>query len=539
MFYSSFIMNPFSIFVIFYATAFLMEILEQWQNLVLSWTAIFLVILLVFTRITRLKFLIFLLLTTGYFLIFLFPDVDNHVNIIIYLNLALLAGGIYSYFVIKDRNLSQQNSEYFEIVLPMVRSLLIIVYFLAGFHKLNRDFFNPQVSCAKVFFLKIITSIRTEVFGLPLFFWLIVISLVTFWYLIFYKLSTFRDNKPLKFGLLTMIIPLAWEASTLLEAHATFLASLVSLIGFLSALVVVTWEILGGLLLSIPKFQLPILVFSLMMHSIFALIDFVAFGTLALALLFSFIPQNYYQLLIDNLYINIFKFKVNRVYLYFLLNTLGDLIAGIDYRIHPIPNYRIIIELLFYLSVVIVIYPLISVIFLPAAKRPVWKGVSIFNSKMPKFMLFFPLFLVVFGFSSYLGLGTAGNFSMFSNLKTEGETSNHLLLSQNPLKVFKYQEDTVKIYVAFTEKNNQRYYASLNQIPLQGHSLPLVEFKKLIYYWTKTNQKVSMMFKYQGESYPTRDIVNDPTWKTTKQNWEMKLMNFRVISPNQPNECRW
>ena len=532
-------MNPFSIFVIFYATAFLMEMLEKWKNPWFSWIALGIVILLIFTRITKFKFILFLIVTTAYFLIFLFPDVANHVNLLIYLNIALIVGGVYSYFIAGDRDSSEGDNEYYEMMLPLLRSALIIVYFLAGFHKLNRDFFNPQVSCAKVFFLRIVEASQTEFLSLSLFFWLIVISLVGFWYLLFKKVSLFSKNKYLNFGFLGAVIPLAWSISVLLQTHAIFLTSLIPIIGFLTAIVVVAWEILGGLLLFVAKLQLPILVFSLMMHLILAPIGFVDFAALAFALLLTFIPQNYYQLLINNIYINIWKIKINRVYLYFFLNTLGGLIAGISYRIHTVPNLKIITGLLFNLSAIIFIFPLVSVVLLPVTKRPNWTGVSIFNSKMPKFMGLFPLFLFAFGFSSYLGLGTAGNFSMFSNLKTEGMTSNHLLLSQNPLKIFKYQEDTVKIHVAFSEKNNQKFDLHLNNRPLKGNSLPLVEFKKIIYDWTKTNQKVSMMFKYRGKAYPTRDIINDPTWKTNKRTWEMKLMNFRLISPVEPNECSW
>ena len=225
-------MNPFSIFVIFYATAFLMEILETWQNLVLSWTAIFMVILLIFPRITRIKFLIFLVLTTAYFLIFLFPDVENHVNLTIYLNVALIVGGIYSYFITSDRNLSEQNSEYFEIILPILRSSLIIVYSLAGFHKLNRDFFNPQVSCSGVFFLNIVKAVKADFFGLPLFFLLIVFSLAFCWYLCSKKITLLRKKKLLKLVLLVMILPLTWGISISLEAHANLLAPLVPLITF-------------------------------------------------------------------------------------------------------------------------------------------------------------------------------------------------------------------------------------------------------------------------------------------------------------------
>ena len=529
-------MNPFSIFVIFYATAFLMEMLEKWKYPGFSWTALSIVIFLVFTRITKLKFLIFLLLTSAYFLIFRFPDVANHVNLLIYLNIALIVGGIYSCFITRDRNSSRQDNEYWEMMLPILRSSLVIVYFIAGFHKFNRDFFNPKVSCARVFFLRVVSAINTELLSLPLFFWLTVIFLLCFWYLLSKKSTIFSNNKYLYFGFLVVIVPLSWVILVLLQAHTTFLVFLIPLIAFLTAVLIVTWEILGGLLLSVAKFQLPILFFSLMMHLILAPIGFVDFGALALSLLLTFIPPNYYQSLIDNIHINIFEFKLNRAYIYFLLNTLGGLIAGISYRIHTLTHIKIITGFLFDISALIFIYPLLATFLLSEAKRPIWTGVSLFNSKMPKFMLVFPIFLMTFGFNSYFGLGTAGNFSMFSNLKTEGMTSNHLLLSQNPLKIFNYQEDTVKIYVAF---NHKRSHITLNNRPLRGHSLPLVELKKLIYNWTKANKKVAMMFKYQDKVYQTRDIVNDPTWKTTKQNWEMKLMNFRLISPIEPNECRW
>ena len=530
-------MNPFSIFVIFYATAFLMEMLEKWKYPGFSFAALFIVVFLVFTRVNKLKFLIFLLLTTAYFLIFRFPDVANHVNLLIYLNIALIVGGIYSYFI--DRDFSEQDERYFAMMLPILRSALILVYFIAGFHKLNRDFFNPQVSCASVFFLRIVSVIKTDFLSLPILFWLIFILLLYFWHLLSSNLSILGNNKYLDFILFMAIGPLAWEILVLFKANTSFLLSLIPLISFLTAIVVVAWEMLGGLLLAVAKFQLPILVFSLIMHFILAPIGFVDFGALALALLLTFIPQNYYQLLINNICLNIFNFKINRVHIYFLLNTLGGIIAGISYHIYYLPNLKIITGFLFNLSAIIFIYPLISVIFLPFTQRPTWIGVSVFNSKMPKFMLFFPLLLVIFGFSSYLGLGTAGNFSMFSNLKTEGIKSNHLLLSQNPLKLFNYQEDTVEIYIAFKEKNNRRFNINLNNRPLQGHSLPLVEFKKIIYKWTKTNQKVSMIFKYKDKVYQNRDIINDPVWKTTQQNWEMKLMNFRLISPVEPNECRW
>ena len=531
-------MNPFAIFVTCYATAFLMEMLEKWKYPGFSLAALGLVTFVVFTRITKLKFLIFLILTSAYFLIWRFPDVANHVNLIIYLNISLIIGGIYSYFLPRDRASSypSQDEAYFEMMLPILRVSLILVYFLAGFHKFNQDFFNPQVSCARDFLLRIVSVVELKFLGLSLFFWLTIILLITFWHLVAYKLTIFNRNKQLTFGLLITIIPLAWLVSVMVQTNPNLLSSLLPLLSFLTAIVVVTWEMLGGSLLTIAKLQLPILFFSLLMHLILAPIGFVDFGALAIALLFTFIPHNYYQLLIKNINMTVLGRNINRVHVYFLFNTSAGIFAGINYLFYPLPNLRIFTGFLFCIAAIILIYPLLSVILLPASQRPSWQGVSVFKAKIPKFLLFFPLFLLIFGFSSYLGLGTAGNFSMFSNLKTEGRTSNHFLLSQNPFKIFDYQEDIVEIHIAFNDKGQ---YLTLNNRPLQGHYLPMIEFKKLIYDLTKDNRKIAIEFKYRDQVYQTRDIINDPIWKTSKQNWEMKLMNFRLISPVEPNECRW
>lgn len=67
------------------------------------------------------------------------------------------------------------------------------------------------------------------------------------------------------------------------------------------------------------------------------------------------------------------------------------------------------------------------------------------SASMPKFMAVFLIGLCCFGLMPYLGLRTAGTFSMFSNLRTEGPRSNHLLLATNPLKRWGYQEDVVWI----------------------------------------------------------------------------------------------
>ena len=142
-------------------------------------------------------------------------------------------------------------------------------------------------------------------------------------------------------------------------------------------------------------------------------------------------------------------------------------------------------------------------------------------------MLVFLVLLFLYGMTPYLGLRTTGNFTMFSNLRTEGTSSNHLLLSSNPIKVWDYQEDVVQ----FMEIRHGR--------GLKGKSLPVVEFRKAIYKWTQAGQTVPLELEYRGEIYSTEDIVKDPVWSTEKRNWEMMLLDFRDIQPEGPNQCRW
>jgi hypothetical protein len=39
--------------------------------------------------------------------------------------------------------------------------------------------------------------------------------------------------------------------------------------------------------------------------------------------------------------------------------------------------------------------------------------------------------------------------------------------------------------------------------------------------------------------YETEDVVHDPDWQSAKRDWEMRLMDFRVIHREGPNRCRW
>lgn len=63
----------------------------------------------------------------------------------------------------------------------------------------------------------------------------------------------------------------------------------------------------------------------------------------------------------------------------------------------------------------------------------------------------------------------------------------------------------------------------------------------MIYDWTQAGQTVPVVFEYQGQTYDSPNIVQEPEWQTPRRNWEMYLLDFRVIEPENsgPNLCRW
>lgn len=146
---------------------------------------------------------------------------------------------------------------------------------------------------------------------------------------------------------------------------------------------------------------------------------------------------------------------------------------------------------------------------------------------------FLPLLLVCLILSfwtlkSYIGLGNAGNLTMFSNLVTEKSTNNHLLIDTKKTKIFDFEEDAVTI-IYLNNKNITENY--------NGFKLPLVEFRFLVNYWSKTyKDEVPCKLIYKGKVFETKDICNSEFSQTK---WWYKYLNFRKIQAKGPNECRW
>jgi hypothetical protein len=473
---------------------------------------------LILAGITRRTLFVFLAASTAHSVSVQFPDVANHVNVEISCNILLMVGIAYS--LSRPREAFTDN-DFFEMTRPALQATLILVYTVAGFDKLNSDFLNPEVSCIRSLVGDLTRMATLRPFGVPN-----GLLLATGAALMPAALLPRRTVGPwlpaatrvagVGLVLLTAAVALELGPDVSPSVAGTAITAM--------AAMVIVWELGGGLLLAVPKAQGPVLAFSWIMHTMLSFIGFVDFGALALALLFTFVPTRYQELASERA--PVFGRRLSRAQLYFAICMLSGVFSGLHHRLGA--------AICFNLAGAVLFWPLLAARVGPAP-RPTWDGVSLRNGSTPRWLFLFPVLLLFHGLTPYLGLRTAGNFSMFSNLRTEGPRSNHLLLGGNPLKLWGYQEDVVK----FVRIDDRAAAIGYQYQPLEAQELPVVEFRKLVDKWNRAGAVVPMTIEYRGRVYETRDIVHDPEWHPSGPDWAMRLMDFRVIQPEGPNRCRW
>lgn len=522
-------LDRYSIFVVLYATAFLLEMVEHWRYPGFTAAAICISILLVW-KTNRVLFLFFLVVTTAYFIIFRFPEVANHVNLIIFCNVALIGGILHSLVKVEA---CATDDAFFGKFEPILRLMIIVTFSVAGFHKLNYDFINPEISCVYSLVISKYSLINMTFLGMPAFVPFALIALITSYLLwrqvprpALPRLDVFAIRAPMVAIVAGALILLAVsETSTIQSPQHLFV--------FLVAVMVLCWQLVEGPLLFIRGFQWFALFFCLVVHAQLAMIGIADFQSVAIALLMPFVPLGVLEAWNHKANLTLLGVSVHRVHAYFLLNLIAGFLSGIDNHIHDIVSIKMAAGFLFNIGLLIMLWPIIADLF-SHDRTWRWDGVSVLDRRTPKFLYVFPIALLLFGMTSHFGLRTAGNFSMFSNLRTEGE-SNHLLFSNNPLKFAGYQEDVVTVH----EIDDEAAKIGHQYMPLKGNEIPVVEFKKLILNWREEHQVVPMVFEYDGKVYATDNIIEEPDWQVDGYDLEMKLMDFRVIQPQGPNRCSW
>lgn len=134
-----------------------------------------------------------------------------------------------------------------------------------------------------------------------------------------------------------------------------------------------------------------------------------------------------------------------------------------------------------------------------------------------------PMLVVVNGLSPYLGLKTEHAFSMFSNLRTEGNRSNHLFIPADT-QVFGFQDDLVEVRSSSSP--------ALQGWADRGELLPWLEFRAQ----ASDQPDASVSYVRNGTERRVARIGDDP--EIGKRPWARKLLIFRPVPKDGPQECK-
>ncbi len=358
------------------------------------------------------------------------------------------------------------------IYLRMIMYSLSSVYLWAGIHKLNSDFFNPPVSCAT----NMIGRFTKRYFD--------------------YKLNKelFQSNLP---AIAAVTVELA--ISFLIPFRRTFLFATTLCIG---------------------------------LHAFLVPVGFVDFASVSMALFaLAFLSE-------DILSENYKRHFMHLAHIYFWAQLAGGTFTGLmQFGLNARLTYfaQVFFWELFAGCILFFVYVTIRsrgsawVAAPPASDPPL-----LLRAKVA---LFLPAILVfLFGSQNYLGLSTAGTFSMFSNLRTEGGSWNHLFIPES-IKIFDFQE---KLY--YVKRISRKFRKENHDHPSPGYAMPEFEIFRLLRQWEKRGIKPdnfeviplfdrSQMFDIFSNSY----FENDP-FSDLQRKW---LYFRKVQNLDEPNRCRW
>jgi hypothetical protein len=165
-----------------------------------------------------------------------------------------------------------------------------------------------------------------------------------------------------------------------------------------------------------------------------------------------------------------------------------------------------------------------------------------------------PVIALVNGATSYLGLKTVANYSMFSNLRTEGGQTNHFLVPAGRFFLSGYQDDLVRVesvdrvtpaklpllvQLAGGQRWVRRNSRWLREI--LDSRVPFVEVRRTLQLWRDIGiTRVSIAYERNGQRHETGDAFSDPELMRPLSFWERRLMAFRAVQDDgQESECRW
>lgn len=399
------------------------------------------------------------------------PGVSNHWIFTCFVNLTIVAALIY--LVAKKRSFQINKGEWYEIFAPVVRILVIILYFFVVFHKLNAGFFSVEASCATDLY------ISQNAYG---------------------------------------VLP---ETPLFLSLSAWFTIFMEALIPIMLCFRVTrNWGILIGLIF----------------HNIIAFNPyngFYDFSSMIYAVYF-FFADDYFTKLVSSVYTKIVDFKIRlraefsqqfsfkRLIVLMIIFGCGMVVLFVLTKRFE-DFFRYIFWGIYSLAFIsLMIFAILKKKQTTATKE----GSPAFALPHLAFILI-PIIVFLNGSSPYLGLKTENSFAMFSNLRTEGGETNHYIIPASS-QIFSFQDELVEVIASSDHQ--------LQSIADSHKLLVFYEFKHLVSQIRPEkveyirNGKAETFDLYTAMSSKHELLNQNPFFIR-------KLFRFRSISKGDPQPC--
>ena len=332
------------------------------------------------------------------------PFVPNHIILALIANGCLLASICYHLTTYSDEMHIQLGRIYASIA-PHLKLMLVILYFFTVFHKLNWDYFDPEVSCGAILYQDIVQR-------LP-------------------------------------ILP-----SNIYATWATMIGTL--LIECLIPILLL-WRglVLYGMVLGV------LFHFLLSLHPNTFILSFSAeiYAFYVLFLPASFIKGVFSK--VSDLRKSVFDLSLLQMIA--AISVILAILALINGFSFAEGIYEGLKDWLFNLPLYWYIWSAL-LLFLLVRSATTMRYTASNDALSFSLLSFFPLLLVLNGLTPYFGIKTATNFSMFSNLKIVGKASNHMLIRQN-VPLLSHDAELVEITASdgelFNDVMTNREYITL------------------------------------------------------------------------------
>lgn len=127
--------------------------------------------------------------------------------------------------------------------------------------------------------------------------------------------------------------------------------------------------------------------------------------------------------------------------------------------------------------------------------------------------------------SPYLGLKTQSVWTMYSNLQTEEDRWNHLLVPE-AVRVFDYQDSTVRVVASDVP--------SLAEAARHDRRLAWVAFREM----ASDHPAGTVIYERDDRRIAAGPIGSDPVLRTPPRVIETALLAFRDVPASGRNDCR-